>query len=239
MAIYYPLSWQNENALSGYPFDSSIFSNDFIVDAKFIQFDGFIPTLNYVIVDADKILLSLTLDYGELSNLSYKKSDYISGQATRQLRIYTPDGNRYLGVLVFGSGLEQLWLSSVGRKYTINSKFSSSTIISIPKKAGVYSLDNLKGSVQLSKTAEDRTIFYNASKSPSLNSLTFNAVYNHEISGEYRVLRKINLVSPVDNNINLSSNDIVKIYSPDNDSLKIELASGAASKAFIIPTLIA
>jgi hypothetical protein len=152
------------------------------------------------------------------------------------------DGNRYLGVIVFGEGLAALWASSVGRKYNVNMPFSPSTLISIPKKAGVYSLDSLKGDITLSRTLEDKTIFYNtyiSSSSTIPSSVTFNSVYNHEISGDANVLKKINLVSPVDNNINLSSNDVIKIYSPDKTDLKIELASGSASKAFVVPTLIA
>lgn len=237
MAIYHTLNWQNENALSSYPFDEDIFSTDFIVDAKFIQFDGFIPILNSVIVDADKIILSVTFDYGTNEIITYLKSDFLNSVLKKHLRIYTPDNSRYLGVLVFGEGLAVLWNTAVGRKYVVNRSFSVAAIINIPKNAGVYTLDGLYGAVNLSRTAEDKTIFYNTSNTN--NTITFNAVANHEVVDTSSVLKKINLVSPVDNNINLASNDVIKIYSEDNVNLKISLASGEASKSFIIPTLIA
>ena len=62
MAIYNPLSWQNENALSSYPFSEDIDVQDFIVDAKFVQFDNFLPILNYVLVERDRLNLTMTFD---------------------------------------------------------------------------------------------------------------------------------------------------------------------------------
>ena len=241
MSVYYPLDWQNENSLTAYPFNSSLFVNNFIIDAKFIQFDQYIPTLNSVVIDVDKIILSMTFDFGEINNLIYKKTNYLSGPTEKNLRIYTPDNSRYLGVLVFGEGLLELWNYSVGKKYQINSFFLSSTVIGIPKQAGVYSLDDLYGAINLSRQAQDSTIFYNTyiSGSTESNAITFNAVAGHEITGDPGVLRKINLVSPVNNNINLFSNDVIKVYSTDNTTLNIGLAAGETSKSFIIPTLIA
>lgn len=242
MAIYSTLSWQNENTLTGFPLVENLFAPDIITDAKFIQFDNFTPHLNSILVDSDSLILSITFDFGTLNSLKFLKSTYISGSEYHYLRIYTPDQKRYVGSLTFGKGLTELWQSFVGRKYTINKAFLKSTVISIPKKDGVYTFNSLSGSINLSRLPTDSTIFYNvytAKSAAEYSSITFNAVAGHQITGDPQVLRKINLVSPVNNNINLASNDVIKIFSDNNTALKIELASGETSKSFLVPTLIA
>ena len=51
MANYNPLNWQNENGLSSYPFDRDLEVQDFIVDARFVQFDNYVPVYNNRIVE--------------------------------------------------------------------------------------------------------------------------------------------------------------------------------------------
>jgi hypothetical protein len=239
MAIYNPLSWQNENALSNYPFAELQDIQDLLVDAKFVQFDSFIPVLNQITVNNDTVVLSITFDYGTNSNITLLKSTYLRGAAYRSVRIYNDDNSRYVGLLVFGAGVETLWNGYVGRKLKYSSTFLSETVRSIPSKDAVYKLDGNYGNLELSRTATDTTIFYNTSL--ELNSITFNAVGGHAVpEGKVKEgLRKINLVPPLHNNINLASNDVIKIKSFNATSLSIDLVSGSTAKSFLLPTLIA
>lgn len=239
MATYNPLSWQNENALANYPFAELQEIQDLLVDARFVQFDGFIPILKQIRVDHDTITLSITFDYGEKTNIVLHKSTYMQGDAYRNVRMYSEDKSRYLGVLVFGLGAGTLWNDYVGRKLTYSSSFLPETVRSIPSKDAVYKLDDNYGDLELGRTDNDSTVFYNTSL--ELNAITLNAVGGHGVqAGQVKEgLRKINLVPPLHNNINLASNDVIKIRSLNGTSLTIDLVAGSSSKSFLIPTLIA
>jgi hypothetical protein len=235
MAIYNTLNWQNENALSSYPFALDQEIQDFIVDAKFVQFDNFIPTLNHILVENDKIIFSITFDYGSNDNIIFLKSVYDTGDAGRYVRMYNNSGDRHMGSLTIGPGAGVLWSSYVGRKIIYDIKFLQDTVRSIPLKDAVYLFDGSYGDVLLSRTDVDETIFYNTSI--DLNSITFNAVGGHAIKpGVPEGLRQINLVKPVNNNINLVSNDVIKITSPTGSYLTVDLVAGGTS-AFTLPTL--
>jgi hypothetical protein len=235
MAIYNTLNWQNENALSSYPFTLDQEVQDFIVDAKFVQFDNFIPTLNYILVENDKIIFSITFDYGANDNIVFLKSTYDAGDAGRYVRMYNNSGDRHMGSLTIGPGAGVLWSSYVGRKIIYDIKFLQDTVRSIPLKDAVYLFDGSYGDVLLGRTDVDETIFYNTST--ELNSITFNAVGGHAVKpGIAEGLRQINLVKPVNNNINLVSNDVIKITSPTGSYLTIDLVAGGTS-AFTLPTL--
>lgn len=241
MATYNPLSWQNENTLSGYPFDRDLEVQGIIVDAKFVQFDNFIPVLNYIYVDFSKIELSISFDYGTSSSVTFLKSKYDLGNSYRHLRIYQPSNNRYLGTVVFGEGVQILWQQYAGQKLVLNVPFLSETVRSIPSKDAVYLFDSSYGDINLGRTEKDRTIFYNVSE--EMNSITFNAVGGHSVTevideGLVNGLKQINLVKPLHNNINLASNDIIKIASVNASSLQISLVAGNKSTAFSLPTLI-
>jgi hypothetical protein len=229
-------NWQNETGLSGYPFEFESDLRDFIVDASFVQFDNFTPVLNNVMVEGNSIKMAITFDTEQLTNLSFTKQAYDMGPAYRSLRIRTNAG-RYLGCLTFGSGLEELWRSYTGRLLTLEQPFLQSTVKSIPLKDGVYLLDSNYGAVNLSRAVSDKTIFYNVSTEN--NSITFNAVTGHAVSGTVvrEGLRKINMVAPNGNNINLASNDIIKITPFNAASLRVDLVSGAVSQEFVIPSL--
>jgi hypothetical protein len=144
---------------------------------------------------------------------------------------------RYLGCLTFGPGLEELWRSYVGRLLTLEQTFLPSTVRSVPLQDGVYLLDSNYGDVNLSRAADDETIFYNVSVEN--NSVTFNAVTGHAVADTAAPegLRKINMVSPSSNNINLGSNEIIKITPFNAASLRVDLVSGAVSQQFFIPSL--
>lgn len=241
MAIFNPLSWQNENGLSGYPFNESLGTPDLIVDAKFVQFDNFVPVLNSVTVDSAKLILNITFDKLELP-VEFNKSKYLLGDAYRCVRIYEPTTNRYLGTVVFGSGAEQLWEQAIGQVFKYNTPFSVYVVRSIPSKDAVYLFDSMYGDITLSKENSDKSIFYNVSE--ELNTITFNAVFGHSApepntDSSAAILKKINLVPPTNNNINLASNDVIKINPVNSAYLEISLLAGTKGSAFLIPSLIA
>jgi len=240
MPTYNVLSWQNENALTNYPLDVPLEVQDFIVDAKFIQFDGFIPVLNYIFVEADRIRLAITFDYGQNTAIDFLKEEYLLGESHRNLRIYTPGGDRYLGVLVFGLGAYELWRGYTGRKLTYDAPFLPDTVRSIPFKDAVYLFDGNYGDVTISKSAGDTAVFFNTNTNAEFNAITFNAVGGHSvdsISSSNTALRKINLVKPVKNNITLAPNDVIKVTSVNTAALSIDLVAGASSSSFALPTL--
>ena len=113
MAIYNPLNWQNENALSSYPLTEAGDFQDFIVDAKFVQFDNFVPVLNYIQVNNTNIVFTITFDSGQLMTPPFLKSVYGLGPAYRSLQIYTPTGDRYLGSITIGPGAALVWETSI------------------------------------------------------------------------------------------------------------------------------
>jgi hypothetical protein len=243
MPNYNPLNWQNENSLSNYPFAQALDVNSFIVDANFIQFNQTIPFLDYIIVNENNIVLSIRFDYGIKSDITFLKSEYIKGEAYRYLKIYHFKNDRYLGTITFGAGAADLWEAYVGRKLTVQQYFLAQTVRSIPLNDAVYTLDYLYGDIELNKNYGISSIFYNTyvPADEEFEAITFNAVYgNSPILNDPGVLRKINLVGPVDNNINLASNDVIKINTPDEDFsyLTIGLVSGKPDKSFSIPTLI-
>ena len=233
MSIYNPLNWQNEQALSGFPFSESLDVQDLIVDAKFVQFDGFQPLLNYIYVSADSAEISMTFDYG-IKTITLSKTSFSDGGV---YHIYEEGNYRYLGLLSFGLGVKDLFSNYVGRNLEYNLAFDISTVRSIPSQDAVYLFDGNYGDVELSRSSGDKTIFYNLSL--DLNSITFNAVTMHNIEdyGTLQGLKKINLVPPLNNNINLASNDVVKVNALNSSSLTLELVAGSASSAFIVPTL--
>ena len=237
MAIFNPLPWHNENALSSYPFLSDLEVQDFIVDASFVQFDNFIPVLNYFTVNNSNITLAITFDYGQTTGIVLSKNQFSSGNTTSFIRLHNPTTERYLGTLTFGPGANTLWEGYEGQKVIVEKSFVAETVRSIPSKDAVYTFDGNYGDVTLSRTSEDETVFYNTHL--DLNSITFNAVTGHAINpGIKEGLRKINLVPPLNNNINLASNDVIKITPNNNTSLTISLVSGNSSAAFSLPTLI-
>lgn len=242
MAIFNPLSWQNENSLSNYPLDNTTDYPNFISDANFIQFDNFIPVLNYVLVEPNSLKLSITFDLGELNDVVFLKSKFLEGEISRFVRIYNEDNSRYLGSITLSQTTLDFWQNFIGRKLVYNSNFYKNTVKSIPKNHGVYTLDGLYGDIVITKPTTDNSIFYNTYKFDSLKSnLIFNAVTAYEITPTAsQALKKINLVNPVKNNITLSSNDLIKIFPNTTGAggLEISLVSGKPNKNFTIPTLI-
>jgi len=238
MSVYNVLNWQNENTLTHYPFSEELAHAGVIVDANFIQFDSFIPVLNYITVDSDRLTFAITLDFGQLTNAQILKSVYLADDATKVVNLYNADSTRFVGSLSIGIGALELWKNYTGQKLTYNKAFDPSVVKSIPSKDAVYTLDGLYGDVVLSRTTADSTVFYNCVNNAQERYMVFNAVAGHQIDPIQRNgLRKINLVRPLNNNINLAANDVLKFNSINNAALSVALVSGTPTASFTLPTL--
>jgi hypothetical protein len=141
-------------------------------------------------------------------------------------------------MLAFGNGATDMWNTATGNLLKFNVSFAPETVRSVPKQDAVYTFDGNFGSVILGRTANDTTVFYNTAKVVGLNSITFNAVGGHSIGNNTaKGLRKINLVGPVANNVNLVSNDVIKIVPLNGSALSIGLVAGSSTDTFAIPNL--
>lgn len=247
MSTYTILSWQNEHALTSFPLAEPFEIENFLVDASFIQFDGFVPRLKKIKVFPEQIDVTILFDSGEITGT------YLKSSTTYCLRFYE-NSVRFLGSITFGAGLQILWASYLGQQLERDLPFYRHLVKSIPLKDAVYTLDSLYGDVIFeslmdsstivvqpnalnSTLATGKTIFYNTDKTKE--NLTFNAVKNHAIysnTDKLKPLKKINLVKPIDNNIYLSSNDVIKFNSFNNKRLNITLV-GEASDVSMVPTL--
>jgi hypothetical protein len=131
-----------------------------------------------------------------------------------------------------------IWNTVSGSTIRFDVSFAPETVRSIPKQDAVYTFDGNFGDVVLGRTATDTAIFYNTAKITGLNSITLNAVGGSTIgSNTAKGLRKINLVGPVANNINLVSNDVIKIVPLNAAALSIGLIAGTSSDTFSVPSL--
>ncbi len=248
MGDYRILGWQNEAGLTNYPLASSFDVQDLIVDASFVQFDNFVPKLTRLLVTPEALELTILFDAGEVTGiLSFEQYD--SGE--RYLR-YTGAG-RYLGCVTIGVGVSQLRTEYIGQQLSRDIPFIATTVRSIPSGDAVYTLDSRYGNIVFGAlsdiedtyteiggivyktSAGGNTMFYNINK--NRKTFTFNAVGNHHIpENDIRPLKKINLVTPVDNNLYVQSNDIIKFNSINNQNLQVYLV-GSSSGAAIAPTL--
>jgi hypothetical protein len=262
MADFNVLPWQNENSLTSYPLVYPLDYDGFIVDASFIQFDYFVPILNSIFVGPDYMEVTITFDSGEVTQ-TYSESAYRAG--IREIRFMERE-DRYLGCITVGERTDFLWENFRGQRLVKNIPFLPTVVRSIPSKDAVYALDDIYGDVVFGiETAEStsfsnpnsfsyqnnfipgmsfennaggETIFYNFNTIN--NALVFNAVANHALPLEDApvwALKRINLVPPVDNNLYLASNDLIKFSSVNNQKLQISLAGQSATGASIVPTL--
>lgn len=236
MSTHNILEWSDENSLTSYPLTEELEVQGIIVSANFIQFDNFVPILDEIFVDNASINFKITFDFGQHTALSFYREKYDMGEAYRYLRIYTPDKSRYLGVISFGRGALTLWNEHVGRKFSYTLPFNSSVVRSIDSNSGVYLLDGSYGNLTLGRTEQDSVIFYNSSS--LFKSIMLSAVKGHSVESSDTIgLRKINLVSPVNNNINLAANDVIKFTPQNASALSVDLVAGLSSSNFAIPTL--
>jgi hypothetical protein len=219
------LSWNNENALTPYPLTKSFGYDSFLLDAQFIQFDNFVPTLRSITVSNDDVLIDILFDTGSIIT-TIPKDDL--GGAGVVKKIY--DGERYVAKLVFGIGADTLINEDVPNLTTkrINVPFLASTVRSIPTKAGVFSIADLYGAVELES---DEFISYDVEVLDA--EVTFNAISGFQYEDEL-YLKTLNLIGPTNNSVFLKDNQVIKIHPAGTGSIEISLVGtelGAITKA--------
>jgi hypothetical protein len=192
------LSWNNETSLSPYPLVSSFGYDGFIIDANFIQFDGFVPVLKTIttgnnlfelVIQFDKTTKIITIDKSTLPNSPYT--------------IVIKEGSRYLGKLVLGANAVYLYDELANRTLNINLKFLAFLVKSIPSKAGVYKLQSNFGELQITS---DENISYSVTG----NNVEINAVSLGAISPDL-YLKTVNAVPPTNNSLYIKDSDTIKI----------------------------
>lgn len=135
------LDWQNEHALTDYPLTKFIGFNDVIVDASFVQFDGFVPVLKKLVVTGLSAIFSIKFDK-ETIDITVA-SDFVPQAG---VRISGSDG-RYFGTIVFSFGVTTLIREHAGAILTFDVPFASNTVTSINSGSGVFSIDGKYGAL--------------------------------------------------------------------------------------------
>lgn len=211
------LDWLDENGEGEYPLSKNIGLKGMIVDASFLQFDNFVPVLNSIKIFNSYIRFNIKFDVITL-DINLYKAGFEPGSTFA--RIYYK--NRYLGVLVFGYGVNTAFAEKVGEMFTINTKFVPTTVTSINRSAGLFSLDGLYGALTISTVVgADKNIYFGVSS----NEITWNAVGIPEVpSPAITPLKTINSKPPNNNNVIIKESELIKI-TPGVNSLTFSLAN--------------
>lgn len=205
------LDWQNENSLTPYPFAQSFGFEGFIIDANFVQFDGFVPILNNVQITPDVITLSITF-YDETRAILLNFDEFTGSGFSK---IYRDEQNNYLGTLVFGNLAGNMFDDHVNQIINVNLPFLPSTVRSISSKSGVFSLQSQCGAVVLNS---DGIMAYELTG----NTIQIDALYVPSNSNA-PYLKTINGVVPIDNSIFLESGNIIKISTLSSGTILFSL----------------
>jgi len=209
MANLNVLSWNNESALSPYPLVNSFGYDDLLIDANFIQFDGFVPVLKSIsaanniiefIIQFDNLIKTITVNKLDLLGVAYP--------------ITIKEGTRYLGKIVLGPNAVYLYDELANRTLTLNIKFLAFLVKSIPSNAGVYKLQSNFGELALTS---DENIWYNVGG----NDVEFNAVSFGALSSE-PYLKSLNTVLPTANSVFIQDSETIKI-TPGTNTFTVSL----------------
>ena len=205
------LGWRNETGLTPYPFVKSFGMDDVILDANFLQFDGFIPVLKTILVSTEKLIFNILFDSGlksvEVSTFNVPHKIY--------------DNTRYLGVLVFGLGAANLAAQYSDQLITVDVPFLAHTIKSIPGSAGVYSIAGKYGTVVVD---HDLNIWYDQSG----QNITFNSVALPATSNTV-VLKTLNTTHPILNSVYIQETELIKITAISQTEVQFSLVGTSVS----------
>lgn len=198
------LEWTNEHSLSNYPLSKPMSPMDFIVDASFVQFDGFIPVLKSITVQRTQLILALLTDAGEVKvTVAKPASTFFPGTS-----VTLESGNRYLGSLTFGQGLLTIFVNHLDAVLRPNIPFHPSVVKGISSKNGVYAIGGYSGDVEFTTgaTPQTRALFYGVEG----NMVTWNAGWlgTHL---DRTPLKSLNNVLPVNNNVFIEDSDLIKV----------------------------
>lgn len=214
------LEWLNEHALTDYPLTKYVGIHDFLLDANFVQFDGFVPVLKQCTVLKDQLDLLIQFDE-ETKKVSIAKQGFIP-----ETSIEITSNSRYLGCIVLGPGLFTLFDKDIGTVFNWNIPFSSSTVVAVNKEAGVYSIDSLFGNVSFDTgTGIARTIFYGILTENNSSTVIWNAVsLPDSVFSDIVPLKTLNGVHPVKNAVTIKGSELIKI-TPSLNTLTFGLST--------------
>lgn len=217
------VEWLDEHNNGEYPMDRDIGLRNFIVDAHFIQFDGFVPVLVSVDVQPTKVVLVIEFDKETKEvTINYTPITY-----SLPVRMYGTDG-RYMGMLTIGPGFNNLITDNAGSKYVLNVPFAATTVLSVNSQNGVYSIQGVAANPIVIKTGTT-PLDMNIQLGIVGTTITWNAVAIPRPATPVIVaLKSLNSIVPVNNNINIFDTDVVKI-TPGIGLLTFELVSTIAN----------
>lgn len=222
------LSWQNENGLTPYPLVASFGIDDFLLDANFIQFNNFIPTLNSIKVSEEHISINITFDK-IVKEISLNLSSFSVGMS---VAIY--DGTRFLGRLTFGNGAYTMWQQYVNQTLKVGKKFLPLVVRSIPSNVGVFSLGKTFGDVTVSP--DNNIHFTQTGQQVTIDAYSVLSPLNQN------VLKTLNSVAPIANNVFIQDSDLLKIAVSGSNTITISLIGTAITDVVtelftVIPTI--
>lgn len=209
------LEWTNEHSNSSYPLSKPFTPQDFIVDAMFVQFDGFVPVLKTITIKQGKATIVVTTDAGDVSVIVSRPSiSYFPGFAV-ELRA----AGRFLGQLVFGQGLVTLFSTHLEAVLKPNISFLPSVVRGISSRGGLYSLAGYSGDVNVytGPTPQSRSIFFNQSG----NQVTWNAGWaGNQL--QQQPLKTLNGVAPRGNALFIEDSELIKA-TPQGDGVLVSV----------------
>lgn len=209
------LEWTNEHSVSNYPLAKSIGLMDFIVDASFVQFDGFVPTLKTITVKRTQLTLLLSMDVGDVQVVVNKPSSF-SFPGTS---VFIERGERYLGALVFGQGLVDIFVQHLDAVLKVNAAFVPSVVRGVSSKGGVYTLADRYGDVPFTTggTPQTRALFFDVAG----DDVTWNAGWVGNFTDRVP-LRTLNKVLPIANSVVIEDSDLIKV-TPEGNGLSVSV----------------
>lgn len=218
-------SWLTETSLTPYPLTKSFGYDALFTDAEFIQFDNFVPTLKSIVIQDSTITFTITFDLYTRS-FSSPVDDISTIGSTLRLAV----SDRYLGKLVFGSGLALL-VASIGNDKTLttNIKFLPHVVKSIPSNCGIFAINDQYGDLTFD---HDTHISYETGVDPDLHEITFNAIA-YAISPNTPYLKTLNSVGPTNNSVFIKSTDLLKV-SGQASTVEISLVGSILSNSIIV-----
>lgn len=209
------LEWTNEHSNSSYPLSKPFSPQDFIVDASFVQFDGFTPILKTITVKQGKATIVLTTDAGDVSAVVSRPGiSYFPGYV-----LEFKSGNRYLGQLTFGQGLVTLFATYLDAVLKLNIPFIPSVVRGVSSRCGLYALSGYSGDVNVftGSTPQTRSIFFDVSG----NDVIWNAGWLGTQT-QQQPLKTLNGVTPRANALFIEDSDLIKA-TPQGDGILVSV----------------
>ena len=204
------LTWQNETSLTPYPLSKSIGHDTLIIDANFIQFDNFVPSLTKVEFGNESISLTIVFDrYTKV--IEVLRSNFTGIPYAHTVKF----ADRYVGKIVFGADALALSSSLNNHELDVDVKFLAFLVKSIPSNAGVFKLDGMHGALHFTS---DENISYLVTG----QKVRFDAVSIPTLTDQ-PYLKTLNSIAPTSNNVFLRDSELIKVSSNGAATVLISL----------------